>query len=93
MIKKLHINESFDFNNLNRFVGKDFKTFYEFIEYYCDSHKSIEFGDTDGGDNGYVIFSIDDRELKVVYEWVWDDNSGLFTKGYKSGKILSVTEV
>ena len=92
MVKKLHIKESFNFDNISRFVGKDFYSFYNLIEDY-DSFKFIEYGDADGGDDGEVIFSIDGKKLRVVYEWVWDDNSDLFKKGYKSGKILYIDEL
>ena len=93
MVKKLHINESFDFDNLNRFVGQDFKNFYNSLVPFYDDDYAIEFGDTAGGDNGYIIFPIEGKKLEVVYEWEWDDDSGLFTKGYKSGKILYIKEL
>ena len=95
MVKKLHINESFNFDNLDRFVGTDFYSFYMNIimKSHSNSFKFIEYGDADGGDDGEVIFSIEDKKLRVVYEWVWDDDSSLFKKGYKSGKILYIDEL
>lgn len=83
-------------DNFDRLIGLDFYFFLHNVigkQFGNYGYEVIEIGDVDELSEGYVIISDGTRKYKVTYEWLWDDKSNEFRKGYKSGNILTIQEL